>query len=302
MKKTVRKLAIILIAISSSLGISCTEKKTEEAKETATKSITIGELFTIYELPFAYDHSIIYNTKEKKWHLYGIQKPQSTFIHLTADSLTQRGWEKHEPFTYKGMEIWAPHIIEHNDLYYMYYTSIGSPRQIRLATSEDLYTWKHYSDEPIFAFQNEFTQNMKNKDPMVFRYKDEWIMYISMLKDAKHWVVGYTTSTDLVNWSDPKICFDENTEEPGVESPYVVQRGDDFYLFLSARPWPHGAEEIFKSKSPYFWEAKDRVKSINPWHAAEVIQDLDGQWYLSRSSGDQEDFRLAPLYWNDGLE
>ncbi len=263
-----------------------------------TGSISVGEKFLIYELEYAVDHSIIYNPDDKKWHLFGIEKGQS-FIHLTADSLTQRGWEKHESFRFKDKDIWAPHIIMYEDLYYMFYTCIGVPRQIRLSTSKDLFEWEHYSEEPLFAFTNEHTNNMKNKDPMVLRHKEEWIMYYSMMKDANNWVVGYSTSQDLVNWSDPKICFDENTSEPSVESPFVVRRGDYFYLLLSARPWPNGAEEVFRSKSPFFWETKNSVKRVDPWHAAEVVRDLDGTWYLSLC---HPNFSLAPFNWNDGLE
>ena len=225
------------------------------------------------------------------------------FIHLTADSLTQTGWEKHESFRYKGQEIWAPHIIKHDDTFYMYYTSIGVPRQIRYSTSKDLFNWEHPSDEPLFAYSNEFTDNQKNKDPMVFKHGDTWIMYFSMLKDDKHWVVGYSTSKDLINWEGPKICFDENTENPGVESPFVVKRGKYYYLTLSARPtWPHGGQDFFRSKSPFLWETKDLVKRINPWHAAEIMRDFDGKWYYSRSSGSEDDFRMAEMFWNDGLD
>ena len=66
------------------------------------------------------------------------------------------------------MEIWAPHIIKHDGLYYMYYTSIGTPRAIRLATSKDLWTWEHPSDEPILAASNSFTDNMKKQRPNGF--------------------------------------------------------------------------------------------------------------------------------------
>ncbi len=297
---------IILTVIAC--GNSCkvvNKNKSETTREyKRADNIEIGEQFTIYEMPYAYDHSIIYNANDKKWHLYGIELGNSTFIHLTADSLTQRGWEKHKPFIYKNKEIWAPHIIKHDDTYYMFYTSIGVPREIRLATSKDLFEWKHYSEEPLFAWSNEDNNNLKNKDPMVFRdnINDQWIMYVTMMKDDKHWVVGYTVSKDLLNWSEYEICFDENTESPGVESPFVVKRGDYYYLTLSARnTWPHGAQEFFRSKSPFNWEVKDLVKSIDPWHAAEIVQDHDGQWYLSRSSGNENNFRMAPLYWNDGV-
>ncbi|BDD12565.1 hypothetical protein FUAX_49970 (plasmid) [Fulvitalea axinellae] len=269
-----------------------------------SKVITVGDTVALYRTPYLNDHSVIYSPEEKKWHLYGIAYPQSEFIHLVADSLTQEGWTKLEPFSDGGAEIWAPHIIRNGDLYHMYYTKIGTPREIHHVTSKDLYTWSK-SEGPVLALSNEFSDNLKNKDPMVFRDEDrnQWIMYYSVLKDAKHWVVGYSTSKDLDNWSDMKICFDENTESPGVESPFVVKRGDDFYLFLSARPWPVGGEDIFRSQSPFRWEVKDKVKRIDPWHAAEVVQDIDGKWYLTLSSGIQaDDLKIAPLNWNDGLQ
>ena len=59
---------------------------------------------------------------------------------------------------------------------------------------------------------------------------------------------------------------------------------------------------FFRSKSPFLWKTTDLVKSINPWHAAEIVRDFDGKWYYSRSSGNQEDFRMAPMEWNDGLD
>ncbi len=135
---------------------------------------------------------------------------------------------------------------------------------------------------------------------MVFWDEDanQWVMYLSMLKDAKHWVVGYSTSINLFHWTDPKVCFDEHTEMPYVESPYVIKRGNKYYMFLSARPWPHGAEEIFVSDTPYRWDVKNMVKSIKSWHAAEMVKDHDGKWYITRSSGKQQDFRMARFYWN----
>jgi beta-fructofuranosidase len=254
-------------------------------------------------MAFAYDHTIVFNPDDRKWHLYGIYGDQKGFIHLTADKLTQEGWEVHDPFTYNGLEIWAPHIVFSDGVFYMFYTSIGVPREIRYAVSEDLFHWSHPSAEPLFAYGNQYTENQKAKDPMVFWDENEqtWVMYHSMLKDASHWVVGYSTSKDLINWNGPEICFDEKTEEPSVESPFVVRRGHYYYLLLSARPWPIGAQEIFRSTSPYHWNPEDRVQRIDPWHAGEFVRDLDGEWYLSRSSGDEKDYRLAKVVWTDGI-
>jgi len=296
-------LLIVTLTFLSQCKVTTQKKQTYSVEKKLTKdSIYIGEIFTFYKLPYAYDHTIIYNSTDKKWHLYGIFADNKKFIHLTADSLTQKNWIKQKSFIYKGLEIWAPHIIYHNEMYHMFYTSIGTPRQIRYSISKDLFNWTHPSDKPLFAFSNEYTDNMKNKDPMVFRDKDQWIMYYSMLKDAKHWVVGYSISENLIDWSEPKICFDENTESPGVESPFVVKRGDYYYLTLSARPWPYGGQDFFRSKNPLLWKPSNLVKRIFPWHAAEIVRDLDGQWYFTRSSGNQQDFRMAPMLWNDGLD
>ena len=47
--------------------------------------------------------------------LYGIQSGQKTFIHLTSNKLTAAPWKKNKNFKLDGNEIWAPHIIEHDD-------------------------------------------------------------------------------------------------------------------------------------------------------------------------------------------
>ena len=78
------------------------------------------------------------------------------------------------------------HIFMHEHMTYMFYTSIGIPREIRYTVSKDLFEWSHPSDELLFALSNEHTDNMKNKDPIVFRYQGQWIMvYISIVRQSK---------------------------------------------------------------------------------------------------------------------
>jgi hypothetical protein len=272
--------------------------------EFAVKSdfLKMGKEKTLFKIGYINDHSIIYSKKEKKWHCYAIAYPQTEFLHLVADDLTQPNWEKLKPFKFQGKEIWAPHIVEYHEVYYMFYTAIGSPREIRVATSKDLYTWEHSLDKPVIAFGNHETKNAKNKDPMVFfdERAKQWIMYYSMMKNKTQWVVGYSTSKDLLNWSEYKICFDEDSTEPNVESPFVVKRNAKYYLFLSARPWPSGATDVFESDNPYSWDSKNIVKRINPWHAGEVVIDTDGKWYFSLSSGlEHDDFRIAEMLWSE---
>jgi len=151
------------------------------------------------------------------------------FTHLTADSLTQPPRERAEDLSCPA-PIWAPHVVHHDDRHWMFFTAIGEPRKIVLATCDD----------------------------------------------------------------------------PSVESPYVVKRGDYYYLFISARPWKRGdGVEVFRSKSPFSWDPKkDFVKrwEYDKGHAMEVIQDLDGKWYMTYCGAGNKGWWITPLNWNDGLD
>lgn len=286
---------IFLLGILVMFITSC--ENTSSSKNNSLE-ISIDSVRTIYKIDYINDHSIIYNENDKKWHFYGIVSPHTKFLHLTAGSLTQEQWNKEDDFFVdNNREIWAPHIIKNGELFYMFYTRIGEPREICCATSKDLYHWD-YMDKPLIAFSNEYSKNLKNKDPMVFydEVKKQWIMYFSMMKDADKWVVGYSTSKNLTEWSDYKICFDENSSSPGVESPFVIKYKDKYLLFLSARPWPAGGEDVFVSDSPYYWESGNLIKRFFPWHAAEVVTDINGDLYMTLSSGMQSnDLRITKL-------
>jgi beta-fructofuranosidase len=118
-------------------------------------------------------------------------------------------------------------------------------------------------------------------------------------------VVAYRTSRDLVTWSERHIAFVDPAQGKGAgttESPFVVQRGDTYYLFLSMRhnyiPGYYADTEVFCSKDPLNWQLEQRVGRINA-HAAEVIRDRDGRYYVSHSGWYQGGVYLAPLHWHD---
>lgn len=247
------------------------------------------------------DHAVIFDPARRKWHMFGIVHGETSFIHLTADSLTQAPWVESTPYRDGGAKIWAPHIIAHSGKYFMFYTRLAVPREIVLTESADLVAWSKL--QVVLASAGTGGIDLKNKDPMLLRDGDRWIMYVSMLRDATHWVVGYSVSRDLHDWSKPVPCFDENTTMPGVESPFVVRRGDAYYLFLSARPWPYGFVEVFRSNSPISWKVTDKVKWMD-WHAPEILRDLNGRWYITLCGYERErdGFSIAPLEWNDYLD
>jgi predicted GH43/DUF377 family glycosyl hydrolase len=236
------------------------------------------------------------------------------FAHATADTLLQSPW-KTEPFALVADEqewhekvLWAPHIFHHNNQYYMFYTAGGDFEgglfRMHVATSPDMKTWLRDASNPLFV------DGFHARDPMVLKVGDTWVMYYTANSEPTggNHIVAYRTSSDLVNWSERETAFTDPTIGRGggpTESPFVVRRGPYFYLFLSMRhsykPGFYADTEVFRSTDPLHWDLDDKVGEIDA-HAAEVIRDTDGQWYVSHCGWYQDGVYLAPLTWQDGQD
>lgn len=292
------------------------------------------------------DHSVIHGNNGK-WHLFGITREEPphfmqerNLAHATSPELTAWPWEK-QPFALTAeyeqhgeVHLWAPHVIEHDGTYYMYYcagASHGQPREevtaatrdprnyrIHLATSTDLWEWERHEENPLF------TDGWSGRDPMVIRLPEDldatgasgeslagkWIMYYTATDppDGGNRIVAYRTSDDLIHWSDRAVAYRDPTTGRGggtTESPFVVRRGDWYYLFIAPRGGPgngyaYAGTDIFRSRSPVGFKPEDIVGHI-PAHAAEVVRDTDGQWYITHCGWGQGGVYLAPLRWHDGL-
>jgi len=107
-------------------------------------------------------------------------------------------------------------------------------------------------------------------------------------------IVAYRTSKNLVKWGDRHIAFTDPTVGTfggPTESPFVVQRGKFYYLFIGPRG-DYVGTDIFRSMDPFQWKLADKVGHINS-HAAEVVRDTDGRWYVSHSGWGQGVFNLS---------
>jgi len=238
------------------------------------------------------------------WHFFGITEGVS-FAHATADTLTQEPWVK-QPHAmaaawdpWHEIHLWAPHIILHDDTYWMFYCAGDKDPtryKICLATSPDLWTWTRHQNHPLFS------DGFDARDPMVIGIEGQWVMYYTAnsLPAGGNYVVACRTSPNLLDWSARHIVFTDparGKQGGPCESPFVVRRGDDYYLFIGPRRGYVGTE-VFRSRDPYHWHVRDRVGFIRA-HAAEVVRDSDGQWYVSAAGVRQGGLHLAPLYWED---
>ena len=284
--------------------------------------VTHGEFTQIYnpsvgedEEWYINDHCFVFGPDEQ-WHLFGIthEEPASpadedNFAHATSDVLLREGWVKH-PFAltvagdapWREAHLWAPHVIPHDGRYYMYYCAGGADSahyRIHLATSEDLFSWTRHPANPMLV------DGFDARDPFILPDGEGWRMYYTATSDPEggNHIVACVKSSDLIHWGKRTVVFTDPTVGTWggpTESPFVVRRGQKYYLFIGPRDGYDGTD-VFVSDSPDSWQLEDKVGHIAA-HAAEVVRDKDGKWYVSRCGWGRKGVYLAPLQWHDGLD
>lgn len=211
--------------------------------------------------------------------------------------------------------MWAPHVVRHEGLYYLFVCTGGPDLKawgITLATSKDLKTWSRMGDGPVFR------DGFQARDPMVLRLAQEkqWVMYYTATENPRggHHIVAYRTSTDLRHWSERRIAYrdgHQGTDYGPTESPFVVKQGNLYYLLIGPRPYdPPTADrpnyrhpgyvgtDVFASPDWRLWTDDQKVGHVAA-HAPELVQDNDGAWYISHCGIGQGGLYLAPWQWLD---
>ncbi|MCG8453844.1 MAG: hypothetical protein MI717_11755 [Spirochaetales bacterium] len=246
------------------------------------------------------------------WHMFGITQKEPAkpleerfFAHATSPGLTDGTWVSQRPVLHVDEErgethVWAPHVVEHENVYYMFYCAGGedhSAYRIHVATSKDLWQWERHEANPLVV------DGFDARDPMVLRVGDEWVMYYtanSSPEGGEH-VVAAVTSQDLLHWGNKQVVFQSHshgTYAGPTESPFVVKRGKLYYLFVCTNA-PYNTSAVYVSENPFHWEKSQQVGWF-PSHASEVV--MDREWcYISRAGWGQGGVYLAPLHWKDDL-
>ncbi|MFB9909545.1 hypothetical protein [Allokutzneria oryzae] len=250
------------------------------------------------------DHTFV-RDPQNTWHMFGITHAEPLnpldekhFAHATAPSL-HGPWAK-QPFAldndpgYHGeAHLWAPHVVRHDGLYYMFYCggdADHSSYAINLATSPDLRTWTRHPGGPLFR------DGFDARDPFVTRVDGRWVLYYTATvhPDGGNFVVAYRTSDDLVRWSERGLAYTEPLGGVMTESPFLVRKGTDWYLFIGPRRGYVGTD-VFRSKDPFHFGVDSWVGNI-PSHAAEVIF-AEGRYWVTHAGWGQRGVYLAPLEW-----
>lgn len=261
------------------------------------------------------DHTFVFGP-DNLWHMFGITHAdpadpghERVFAHATAKTLLQAPWDK-KPFAlafapqapWKETHLWAPYVVTSGGTYYMFYCAGDSDHakyKIHLATSPDLFKWTRHPANPMVV------DGYDARDPFVTRIGDKWVLYYTATSEplGGHHVVACVTSTDLINWGGKRVVYTDpevGTYGGPTESPFVVRRGASYYLFVGPHP-DYDGTEVYVSQDPFSWKTEDKAGHF-PAHAAEVVRDTDGKWYVSRGGWGERGLYLAPLTWRDGLD
>ncbi len=258
------------------------------------------------------DHCFIQD-RTGLWHMFGITQTEPAkaleekfLAHATSTNLLNPQWEKQEHVLrtdyhrWNETVVWAPHIIEYEDKYYMFYCAGGdshSKYKIHLAISDDLWNWERHEANPMII------DGFDARDPMILRHENEWIMYYTANSSpvGGNHTVAAVTSKDLVHWSDKSEVFissESGTYGGPTESPFVVKRNDRYYLFVCTNA-PYNTSAVYESDNPFEWNESNRVGSF-PSHASEVIHlPSKDKYYLSRAGWGEGGLYLAELLWDD---
>ncbi|GAA0958394.1 hypothetical protein GCM10009554_70560 [Kribbella koreensis] len=284
----------------------------KESFSKTEKVVAAGKFVKVYDpsvgesSPWYYnDHTLVQDRRTGTWHVYAITHAEpadpldeKSFGHATAPSPTGP-WTKQPPALFADpavgeTHIWAPYVMYDRGTYYMFYaggTADHTAYRLSVATSTDLVHWTKNPANPLF------TDGFDGRDPMVHKVGDQWVMYYtanSTPSGGNH-IVAYRTSTDLIHWGERQVAFQHpqaGTFGGPTESPFVVQRGKDWYLFVCC-DGGYESTKVYKSRDPLHFTIDQLVGTIQS-HAAEVVQNGD-DWYVTGAGWGKGGLFVAPL-------
>ena len=207
-----------------------------------------------------------------------------------------------DPQGWDNLHVWAPHIVESNGLWWMFYTGVTDrpgyhdTQRIGVAVSTDLMTWNRIYQEPVWstvdapwAWWAPTRPRMAARDAFVMRHPNaagQWLMYYTATPadDTLSNVVGVARSTgDLGHWVDEKalwITHHSLTFNISTESPHLFEHDGTWFLFITSNA---GQPLTFYSGpnplgEPAEWRYRGRLRNMlgydtSMWFASEHLKD-----------------------------
>lgn len=207
---------------------------------------------------------------------------------------------KVKPGTWDERSVWSPHIVELNNLFYLFYTGVNyaAAERIGLATSSDLLIWDRTDANPVWTPPDwsgfDAEKRSMGRDPSIISDASSYYMYYTAVRSkpdhSKPNVIAVAESTDLRDWKDRDYAIHSDAN---LESPAAFKRGGVYYLIAGATQ-----SLAFRSTDPLDeWEPveMDFPKGLS---AFEIYQEGEA-WFIAgierKSGGDV--IWISPLRW-----
>lgn len=272
---------------------------------------------------FTNDHNFIVD-KAGELHWFGIANPfppkgkelyryhpyLGHFSTSTAmDSAAPFGKWKRHPWPIDESEgteyVGAPAVIWHeaSSSYVMVVeTMLKNTRRLEICWSTDLINWER-SRTPILP------RNLwiSSRDPQIIARPDGsyWVIVVSHNIEGKKrsQIVRFETK-DFINFSDPIeiLGIDDNNFATLLESPFIVERNNLWYLFFTYAHKKYAETIVVVSDDPAHFDYHKNTVTTLFGHAAEIFT-YNGIEYISTCGPEDATFlnrhycEIAPLHW-----
>lgn len=272
------------------------------------------------------DHTL-FQLDDESWHLWACLDNSPVhfcFAHWEAASLEQSPWTftgdliRCDRNAGEAQVVWkdgdfmqSPCYVRDGGRHYMFFSGYatgldadGNPtvdyakmeNQISLLVSENGRDWERFDNG--LEQSRVFVGPGAVRDPMVLRDGDRWLIYYTghRNQDVLDECIFVRESIDLLHWSDPLVAHfidHDALKARGLdpwhtnESPFVVHRGNWYYLFRSGAGCErNGSVRVVASRDPLDFgrsgDGEDRLVGFVDFHAPEVVADREGNEYISK--------------------
>lgn len=262
------------------------------------------------------DHALI--QKDGLHHLFYIrgkgsttwaESPTDNFGHGVSRDLIN--WQVEPPVlqgetgAWDGYQVWAPHVIYHDDEYWMFYTGVNenAAQAIGIARSKDLYRWERHPGNPVIkpGVWGQWSEATWSdcRDPMVLKDGDRFYAYYC--STCRHpgsgelcFCVGIASSQNLADWQDEGCIPLEKSLRTPPESPFAVKKDGRYYLFYT--DYQAGTVYATSDDPVSGWkDAPEDKRVVVPGVTASEIYESDGRWYITCISHLENQFHFLEV-------
>lgn len=247
----------------------------------------------------------LFKALDQTWHAFGIFgngsiESEISFFHNSSSSLYGE-YKKHNLILTntetgntqnRAPHKYAPFVMEKDGVYFLFYTRPNGTNMY--VKSPDLYEW---SNKPEIIFEQGNARDMCIQKIQDFYYCYYCDTYVSNGK--KCGAVFLRKSKDLERWGASILVHNSNVEDMLIESPFVIEHENIFYLFVCNRTVERKRKQcvnyIYCSESPesfksgfenYNFEMKDVF-------AVEIVKKQD-EFHIAKVSGKYDRVAYAP--------